>query len=296
MVPEPVVDAHQHFQDIRRHSYPWLAPGRPQALEGDLTPIRRNFLPGDYRKAVAGQTVVKTVHVQNGWTPEDPVGETLWLAGLDPAGLPSAIVAHADLSHPDCPAVLAAHRKVPQVRGIRQILNWHADPRLRVAPRDLMQSDAWRRGFAALAARGLSFDLQIYWPQMAMARELAEDFPATPLILNHFGMPIDRSAQGLADWASALKDLARAGNVAVKLSGFGLGHPRWTLADTVPILSQVIGIFTPDRVMFGSNLPVDLLFAGTAQIFQALEASLAPLSAADRARVRCGTAERIYRI
>jgi len=39
------VDAHQHFQDIETHHYPWLYDeGAPAKLEGDPAPIRRNYL------------------------------------------------------------------------------------------------------------------------------------------------------------------------------------------------------------------------------------------------------------
>lgn len=293
-----IVDSHQHFQDVEHSSYPWLDPGRPPPLEGDLTPIRRNYLPADYRKEMSGLPIAKTVHVQNGRNPGDPVDETRWLSGLaESQGLPTAIVAYADLASPNVEAILAAHSAYPRVRGIRQILNWHENPNLQTASRpDLMEQDSWRRGFACLARFGLSFDLQIYWPQMRMALDLARDFPATPIVLEHYGMPIDRSVAGLESWSIAIRELARAENVSVKLSGLGLGHPDWSLADTVPLLQQVIKIFGPDRVMFGSNLPVNLLFADARKLIAAFDASLKGLAPDDRAKIRHLNAERIYRI
>ena len=294
-----IVDAHQHFQDLGRHRYPWLAdPAAPRGLEGDLAPIRRDYLADHYRRDVAGLGVVKTVHVQNGWDPADPLGETLWLRDLVAAGHgPDAIVAFADLADPGAEALLAAHAAVPAVRGIRQILNWHEDPALRVASRpDLMALPAWRRGFARLARHGLAFDLQIYWPQMDMALDLARAFPGTTLVLDHVGMPIDRSPDGLAAWGAALARLAGAPNVVVKLSGFGLGHPRWTVDDTLPLLRRALDLFGPARTLVGSNLPVDRLFAEPAAVFAAIRALAAPLSREDRHAVLRGTAERVYRI
>jgi predicted TIM-barrel fold metal-dependent hydrolase len=86
-----LVDAHQHFQDIGAHYYPWLSDrDRPPQLEGDLNPIRRDYLPSDYAADIAGADVRKTVHVENGWDPADPVGETRWLQGLaEKLGRPS---------------------------------------------------------------------------------------------------------------------------------------------------------------------------------------------------------------
>lgn len=301
--PEPLtlalalIDAHHHLQELRGNRYPWLAAGAPEKLEGDLGPIRRDYLPADYAADLAGVKLVASVHVQNGWN-SDPVAETRWLeAQATATGRPDAIVAHADLASPGVDAVLAAHAAHHRVRGIRQILNWHSDPRYRVASTpDLMINPAWRAGYALLARHHLSFDLQLYWPQMDMALALARAFPETQVVLDHFGMPIDRTAEGLASWAAAMRRLSAASNVAVKLSGLGLGHPRWTVEDTVPLLRRTIELFGPERTMVGTNLPVDRLFAPPAQTFQALGVAVADLSATERHLILQGTAARLYRL
>lgn len=295
----PFVDSHQHFQDIEKHYYPWLCDvGRPAQLEGDLTPIRRNYLPADYLDDLKPVRLVKSVHVQNGWDPLDSVGETCWLQGLaDQDGFPHAIVAFANLAAPDVAAILEAHRAFPNVRGIRQILNWHHDPSLRIAPQaDLMDDSSWRHGFGLLSQYGLSFDLQIYWPQMSVAWRLAKSYPDTLIILNHFGMPIDRSPEGISSWAAALAQLAQAPNVMVKISGLGLGHPNWTVQDTAPLLQRAIDIFGVDRAMFGTNLPVDRLFSKTEQIFSAYDAALKNFTSEEREALLQLNAESAYRI
>ena len=294
------VDAHQHFQDLAHNSYPWLSErDRPPQLEGDLEPIRRDYLPCDYRRDVAEADVRKTVHIENGWDRSDPVGETHWLEGLiKQSGQPTAIVAYADLADARVEQLLEKHKAASSaLRGIRQILNWHADPALRTAPSsDLMDRTAWRNGVSLLQGYDLSFDLQIYWQQMEQALALARAFPNTTLILDHFGMPIDRTAEGVHAWAAALSRLAQAPNVAVKLSGLGLGHPDWTIFDTVPLLARTIDIFGPERVMVGTNLPVDRLFAQGSMILQAISQAVSPLSECEAYAVLTGTAERSYRI
>jgi predicted TIM-barrel fold metal-dependent hydrolase len=261
-------------------------------------PIRRDYLPADYRRDMADLGVIKTVHVQNGRNPADPLDETSWLSALaDETGMPNAIIAYADLAAPDALALLEAHASFPRVRGIRQILNWHEEPRLRSVPEaDLMEDAHWRGGFAQLSRLGLSFDLQIYWPQMEMALELARAFPETQIVLEHFGMVADRSEEGIAGWRSAIARLARAQNVSVKLCGFGLGNSRWTLDDTLPMLRHALDCFGPDRAMVGTNTPVDLLFATPVKIISAIRAVASELSETERADVLRHNAERIYRI
>ena len=207
-------------------------------------------------------------------------------------------MAYADLADAHIEQLLERHKAAsPALRGIRQILNWHADPALRTAPSpDLMDRTGWRNGFSLLQRYDLSFDLQIYWQQMEQALALARAFPGTTLILDHFGMPIDRTVEGVHAWAAALARLAQAPNVAVKLSGFGLGHPNWTISDTVPLLARTIDIFGPERVMVGTNLPVDRLFAHGSMIVQAITQLVSPLSEYEAYAVLSGTAERLYRI
>ena len=48
------------------------------------------------------------------------------------------------------------------------------------------------------AAHGLAFDLQVAYWHLPEAAALAADFPETLLIVNHTGLPADRSEAGLA--------------------------------------------------------------------------------------------------
>jgi len=128
------------------------------------------------------------------------------------------------------------------------------------------------------------------------AFRLAQDFPDALIILDHFGMPVDRTEDGIRNWRRAMAQLALAPNVMVKLSGLGLGHPNWTNEDTLPLLRTTIDIFGLDRCMVGSNLPVDRLFAAPARIFEAYALLVADLSQNERDALLQRNAERAYRI
>ena len=177
---EPVIDAHHHLWDLERNKYPWLQvrPFAPR-LEGDIGPIAMDYLLDDYLADTRNQNVVRSVHIECGWDPSNPVGETEWLQRLaDKHGYPHGIVARATLDAPDVEEVLEGHARHKNIRGIRHAINWHSDPTKTYVDRpDLIRNAAWRRGFGLLRRFGFSFDLQLYPAQMADAAELARAYP-----------------------------------------------------------------------------------------------------------------------
>jgi predicted TIM-barrel fold metal-dependent hydrolase len=296
----PIVDAHQHFWDPGRNPYPWLSAEPPAPSRyGDPRPLRRPYLPADYRRDAAGHGVVATVHVEAEWDPRDPLGETRWLEALAAReGLPTVLVAQAWLDREDVAEVLAAQAACPLVRGVRHKPRAAAGPR-QVAPGapGSMSDPRWRAGFARLAAHGLSFDLQVPWWHLDEARDLARAFPEIPLVLDHAGLPpADREPEAMAAWRAAMGRLAEVPGVSVKLSGLGRpGHP-WTVADTGPIVRDVIALFGVDRCLFASNFPVDGLVADLGTIWSGFAAITAGRPPAERRQLFHDNARRVYRL
>jgi predicted TIM-barrel fold metal-dependent hydrolase len=299
MTDLPIVDAHQHFWDLQRNYLPWLCDQEAIPFRyGDYSALRRNYLPPDYLRDAAGQNVVKTVYVETEWDPRDFVGETRWLQEIIAAtGFPHAIVAGARLDDPGVETVLAGHAAFPQVRGIRHKPRAAASPaEVRPGAPGSMGDPAWRRGYALLEKNGLSFDLQTPWWHLAEAAALARDFPNTQIILNHTGLPGDRSREGLAGRRRAMQTLAAAPNVALKISGLGQPGQPWTVAANGPIVRDAIAIFGPDRCMFASNFPVDGLCADFDTIFSGFKTIVADLSHAEQLKLFHDNAVRIYRL
>lgn len=296
-----IVDAHMHLWDLQKIPYPWLTPPLPVGITGDVSPIAISYQLDDYLRDAGGAgdlaRIVKLVHIEAGADPAAALAETRWLQSLaDSRGYPQAIIAHAQLSSPDVEALLDAHASHPNVRGIRQILNWHADPRKTYTPRDLLTDPAWETGFARLRQHGLSFDLQIYPSQMPAAARLAARYPDITMILNHTGMPVDRDAAGLEAWRQGMRALAQHPNVVVKISGLAMLDWYWSLESLRPFVLSTIDIFGPERCLFGSNFPVDKLFGSFGRYFGAYLSLLEGFSAAERAAMLTRNAERIYRI
>ena len=296
-----IVDPHFHLWSLA-NPYPWLTQQPPPIrVAGDPAPIAVDYLVADYIAEMAALGVVRAVHVDAGWDYNDPVAETAWLQSVAESagshGFPHGIVARAALDQPEIEAVLDAHMAHPNLRGIRQILNWHPDPdKTYIQVPELMESPAWRRGFAALAPRGLSFDLQCYPGQFDQALRLADAFPATSIILNHAGMPIDRSADGFAHWRAGLAALAQRPNVSVKISGLGMLDWSWTVASLQPYVLATIDCFGPDRAMFASNFPVDRLYSSADKLYAAFRELVAGFSARDQQALFHDTACQVYRL
>ena len=294
-----VVDPHIHLWNLEKLRYPWMDRAGGNFM-GPVEPILKTHEVADFLADAAGVEVLKVVHIDAAHDPAAPLKETEWLQSLadapDGNGMPQAIVAYADLASPDVDALLAAHARHRNVRGIRQTLNVHADPYYDYVGRHFMREYEWRCGFALLDRHGLSFDLQIYPSQMQEAADLASAHPETTIILNHTGMFVDRSIAGWREWRDGLRALAAWPNVHAKISGMGMMDHRWTVESLRPYALETIEVFGTDRAMFASNFPVDRLYGRYADLWAAYDRIVAEATPAERDHLFRANAERVYRI
>ena len=285
IAPFPIVDAHQHFWDPRANYHPWLCDQPPIAFRyGDYSALRRPYLPVDYFADASRHAVAKTVYVETEWDPRDPLGETAWVDRLRrETGFPTVAVAQAWLDRDDVASVLERQAAYCFVRGIRH------------KPRPGAMRDArWRAGYALLARFGLRFDLQAPWTELADAAALCRAFPGTQLVLNHAGLPADRSAAGIAGWKRALRLLAACPNTAIKISGLGVPGRRWTTELNREVVLSVIEIFGMQRAMFASNFPVDGLCASFDEIYSGFRQIVQGFAPLEQSALFHDNAVRIY--
>lgn len=295
----PIIDAHHHFWDLGLGKHPWL-DGR-HVIEGfrygDYAAIRRNYLLEDYRRDSAGHNVVKTIHMETEWDPTDPIGETDWLQRYhDKTGFPHAVVGQAWFDRADIAEVLAGHAAYPLIRSVRQKPKAAPSPEAFTpgAPGS-MADPVFREGYRHLATHGLHYDLQTPWWHLGEAADLARDFPDTTIILNHTGLPSDRSEAGIAGWRAAMERFADQPNTAVKISGIGLAGEAWTTQGNGPLVQETIRIFGVERCMFASNFPVDGLCASYDTIFTGFRRMVADFPAADQRKLFHDNAVKYYR-
>lgn len=294
----PIVDVHQHFWRLKENYYPWLSDAPVAFRYGDYSSIKRDYMPADYRRDAGPNRVVKTVHEEAWFDPNDPVRETRWVTEVAKThDLPTALIANGPLDREDIEEILAGHAASPLTRGIRNF------PKSAMSLAEMKRGEAgsmddpkWRHGYALLEKYGFSADIQVPWWHIDALCELAADFPRTQIVIVHTGLPFDRSAEGLAGWRKAMEKAAAFPNVAIKLSGLGQPNRRWALEANGPIIRDAVKIFGTDRGMFASNFPVDGIVATFEELYDGFRAAVVDLPLAEQKKLFHDNAVRIYRL
>jgi len=297
-LPPRMIDAHMHVWDLALGKHPWLCGAPIPFRYGDYSKIRRTYLVDDYLADTGHLNVVASVYIEAEWDPADPLGEMRWVHEVaEQSGYPNAVAAQAWLDREDAAEVLAGVAAFPLVRGVRH------KPASAGAPADAvrgargsMDDPKWREGYARLAGHGLHFELQTPWWHFDAASELARDFPETTIVLNHTGLPADRSEEGLAGWRAAMAHLAERPNVTLKISGIGVKGETWSREANAGIVRDALTIFGAERTMFASNFPVDSVVGAYTDIFEGFSAITADLTESARQALFHDNAARLYRI
>lgn len=143
---------------------------------------------------------------------------------------------------------------------------------------------------------GMSWDLRVPYWHLAEAADVAAQFPSLPIVVNHLGLPWDRSDEGLAAWRQGMEALAGHDNVHVKLSELGLRDAAWNTDENARLIREAVDIFGWQRCMFASNLPVSGLSVDMATLIETVSQGIAHLTDEARRAIWHDNALRFYRI
>jgi L-fuconolactonase len=222
-----IVDAHQHFWDPSRATYPWMTDDR----------LRRRYGPEDLEPLLLAHGVDGTVVVQA----RQELDETLELLAVAAStSWVLGVVGWVDLTG-DVEGRLAELGGTRLV-GVRHVVEDEADPRW------LLRDDV-QRGLAAVADAGLVYDLLVRTPQLPAAIETVRRNRQLQFVLDHVGKaPHDPDEH--AAWERGVAALAELPNVACKISGL------FTEADPAATAARALRWFGAERCMWGSDWPV----------------------------------------
>jgi predicted TIM-barrel fold metal-dependent hydrolase len=292
----PVVDGHHHIW--RQADLPWLVGPMQPRIFGPYEPIRRDYPIEEFRADLDGLGVVKSVYVQTNWAPGAYEDEAAWVQRTaDRSGWPHAIVAYADVGADDVRPQLDRLSRYPLVHGVRMQLHWHENPQYRFAARPNLAADSRiQRNVGRLADYGLSFDLQVFAPQMADAADLAESCPKVTFVLQHAGMLEDLSTAGRAEWRAGMVRLAACPNVTTKLSALGTFVHRNDPAHVADVVHETVRVFGSERCLFGSNFPIEKLWTSYPELLSAHRGAVAAYAPREQQAILHDTAMRVYRI
>lgn len=289
MAEIPFIDTHFHLHDMKHPTlrYGWLEPHADHGFLEDTDPLKaQRYRIKDFLAETRFANVVKAIHVQAAVNTPDPVDETEWLqAFADQTGFPQGIIAECHLARPDAAKVLDRHLQYRNVRGIRNF----GDGRYLV-------DTAWRRGFAELGPRRLVSCIDTRVERAPDILDLAQSFPETQICIDHCAIPMGRDPQSFREWRAAMDTMAQSPNVTMKISGLGMRDPRWTVESIRPYVLGSIEAFGVDRVVFGTNWPVDRLFSSYPDVINAYAEIIGDFTREEQTAMFAGNAERLFRI
>jgi len=300
-IPDVIIDAHHHFWHLNEGHFPWLqeAYDPNEFFLGDYSAMCSDFDPDVYKQRTAGYPVKATVHVEAERARDEAEDEVRWLHELHAkdSGFPAAVVSYVDFGSPDVGEALARHAAYPLLRGIRCKPRTSHSPDVSIhGQAGTMQDDKWLRGLSELGRHGLSWDLRVPFWHLEEAATVAAMFPDTPIVLNHIGLPWDRSVAGLNHWRRGMAALAKCDQVYVKLSELGLRDADWNIQENASLLRETIDIFGWQRCMFASNLPVSGLNVDFPTLIDTIQLGARGLPSEALTAIWSGNAARFYRI
>ena len=318
----PIIDPHHHLWDKNDHHH-----------------VQPRYLLDEILEDIdCGHNIVATVFIECGamFKKEGAehlraVGETEFvngIAAMSDSGnygetrIAAAIIGTVDLRIGGLTGeVLDAHIAAGggRFRGIRRAVAWDASDEIRNhrtdPPSKLLLQDDFRRGFAELNRRGLTFEAWCYHTQITEVTNLARAFPETKIILDHFGGPLGtgpyngKQNEIFQKWKKDIKELANCENVYAKLGGVNMDvngfawHERAMppssreLADTTRhFYDATIDFFGANRCMFESNFPVDKLSCSYKVLWNTFKRIAAGASKEEKAALFHDTAAEVYSI
>jgi L-fuconolactonase len=253
----PIIDSHQHFWNPEQRDYSWLTDPK----------IARPFGPADLKPLLDETGVQATVVVQTVSDLDETV-ELLQLASEH--DFIAGVVGWADLTDPHIQRTLEDLRGGPNgswLVGIRHQV--HDEPDENWLGRDDVQA-----GLAAVAEVGLVYDLLVRPRHLDEALRTAQDFPHLRFVIDHMGKP-DIASGEIEAWNTSIHEFAGLENVACKLSGILTeAGDNWSVDTLHPYVRNVVEVFGPHRLMFGSDWPVSLMAADYGTVLRTLRETL----------------------
>ena len=236
------IDAHQHFWNFE--------PIRDSWITDEMSAIRRNFLPGDFKPVLQQNNFDGSVVVQSDQSEKENEFQLQNAAGNE---FIKGVVGWVNLQASNLKDRLSHYRSFKKIKGFRHVLQDESD-------RALMLSPEFMKGIAELEKSGFTYDILIFPDQLKYVPEFVASFPNQKFVVDHLAKPKIKYSK-IDEWEKDIREVAKHENVYCKISGMvtEAKWKKWRKEDFNPYIDVVVEAFGIKRVMYGSDWPVCLL-------------------------------------
>lgn len=280
-----VIDAHVHQWSVTEND--WYTDLRGFAEQVETPSLYANFLPAEYRVAAGNLDVDEFVHVSATTAPRAYLAETRWIDALaDREGLDLVLIGSVDpeLDTAELLADLDEQARSPRFRGVRVLSGLEPE------------SPAATTILTWLESGGHVFDLVTQPAAMQRWLDALAAYPRLTVALEHTGWPASTDDEGFEAWHAAIRACAARPGIACKITGLGMATADVSVDVVRPWVETAITEFGWDRVMFGSNMPIETMAGTFSQWIDAMRTLLTEASDGERHRFYTDTAAATYGI
>jgi len=272
-----LIDSHQHFWRLDRGDYGWLT--------SDLSPIYRDYLPGDLAPQLARAGVGSTIAVQAAPT----VAETRFLLQLAREhSFISGVVGWADFESANAADTIGELASDVNLVGLRPMIQDIPDP-------EWMLRQELDPAFEAMIDHGLVFDALVKPQHLPVLRELIARYPDLVVVVDHAAKPPLESG-ALDSWKRDIAALAAGSGVVCKVSGLVTEARNAEPPAFVECFDHLLETFGAQRLMWGSDWPVCELVCSYEDWRRTSGSLFNRLSFAEREHIHSAVARKIYGI
>ena len=271
------IDTHAHlFSEDERAYPPRPNPSRPPSGTGTVTHLQREMKAAGVA-AVCAVQVSGFYRFDNRYILDSSKANPDWIAG----------VITLDPDDPQSPKMLGQYAREYGIRGMRSI----------AASDGNLDHPGVRALWKSAADNGIVINLLIKRELADQAERLAREFSGLPLVIDHcLGLQYESN---VTETLAALNRLSKRPNVHAKVSSIANGpdgcSDGFPCQMFHPVIGDVIRMFGPDRCVWGAHFPLEKYApALTYQQHLKIYTEALPLSAADRAKIVGGTANRLW--
>lgn len=272
------IDSHQHYWQYMPKDYPWIT--------SNMRGLQRNFLPKDIHATLELHKMNGVIAVQARQTKSETEfllqlsEEYSWIYG---------VVGWIDLLTDDCLKELDQVRH-EKLKGFRHLIQDEKNPAL------FFENQQFNHNVNILLQHGYVYELLFHEKDLQAAINFCIRHDAHPLVIDHLGKPNIKMTNP-KEWLKKLSKLSELPHVYCKLSGLITeASTEWKKDDIKPFIEGAIEVFTPKRLMFGSDWPVCLLSGSYEDVYEVIYASIGQLNMDEQAMIMGEVAQKIYKI